>query len=132
TLDLILNHHEPYPAVAVTPVWDLVHLNAAATRLFPLLMQDPTDPAVLQNVMHAAFHPSGFRQSIVNCNFFKNILLSPGCNNTSQYYDYQHKLPPQHNKYLNSFKSILNFQVNQFTWFILPIGVHISHIWVNK
>ena len=39
TLNLILGHHEPYPAVAVTPVWDLVQLNAAAARTRQTMLQ---------------------------------------------------------------------------------------------
>ncbi len=75
TLDLILGHHEPFPAIAVTPGWDLVQLNAAAARLFPELMNDPTDPAVAQNVMHAAFSPKGFREAVVNWDEVSRHLL---------------------------------------------------------
>lgn len=75
TLNLILGHHEPYPAVAVTPVWDLVQLNDPAARIFPQLMEDPTDPDVIQNVMHAAFHPNGFRGAIVNWEEVSRHLL---------------------------------------------------------
>jgi transcriptional regulator with XRE-family HTH domain len=66
TLDLILGHQEPYPAVAVTRGWDLVRTNAAAARIFAGLMEDPSEPAVARNVVHAVFHPKGLRPAIVN------------------------------------------------------------------
>lgn len=66
TLALILDHAEPYPALAMTPVWDLVQMNAAAARVFGRFVDDPADPGVARNVMHAVFHPRGLRSSIVN------------------------------------------------------------------
>jgi len=66
TLDLILGHHEPYPAIAVTPLWDLVQLNQAAARVFSRFAADLSEPAVARNAMHAAFHPRGLRPAIVN------------------------------------------------------------------
>lgn len=65
-LALILDHQEPYPAVAMTPVWDLVQMNAAATRVFGRFVEDPSEPRVARNVMHAVFHPRGLRPCIVN------------------------------------------------------------------
>jgi len=65
-LDLILGHQEPYPAVAVTPGWDLVRTNEAAARVFARLMEDPAAPGVATNVVHAVFHPKGLRPAIVN------------------------------------------------------------------
>lgn len=66
TLALLLDHAEPYPAVAMTPVWDLVRMNAAAARVFGRLVEDASEPRVARNVMHAVFHPRGLRPSIVN------------------------------------------------------------------
>lgn len=65
-LDLILGHQEPYPAVAVTPGWDLVRMNTAAARVFARLMEDPRDTRVARNAVHAVFHPKGLRPAIVN------------------------------------------------------------------
>ncbi len=65
-LDLMLRHHEPYPAVALTAGWDLVDMNQAAAAVFLRFITDPSEPAVAKNVMHAVFHPKGLRPSIVN------------------------------------------------------------------
>jgi transcriptional regulator with XRE-family HTH domain len=65
TLDLILGHHEPYPAIAVTPVWDVVDMNPAALRLVSHFVADPADP-LSTNLMHAMFNPAGLRDAIVN------------------------------------------------------------------
>lgn len=66
TLDLILSHHDPYPAVAVSALWDVVQLNAAAIRIFAHFVEDPSEPVVATNLVHATLHPRGLRPSIVN------------------------------------------------------------------
>ena len=75
TLDLILGHHEPFPTVAVTPLWELVQMNRAAARVFTRFVEDPSEALVARNVMHAAFHPKGLRPSIVNWNEVTQHLL---------------------------------------------------------
>lgn len=66
TLELILGHHEPFPAIAVSPLWDLVQMNPAAGRVFSRFVEDPTEPRVATNVVHAIFHPRGLRPFVVN------------------------------------------------------------------
>lgn len=66
TLDMILRYHGPIPAVAVTPRWDVVQMNAAALRVFAQFMPPDVEPVVAANVMHALCHPRGLRPSIVN------------------------------------------------------------------
>lgn len=66
TLDLILRHQGPVPAIGVTPVWDVVQMNAAALRLFARFLPDDADPIVSRNVAHALFHPRGVRPFVVN------------------------------------------------------------------
>ena len=66
TLDLILRHHGPIPAMGVTPVWDVVEMNPAALRLFATFLPAEVDPIVTTNVVDALFHPSGVRRFVVN------------------------------------------------------------------
>lgn len=66
TLALILRNQDPYPAVGVTPLWNLIDLNAAALRMFAHFLPAPLEPRIAGNVMHALFHPDGLRRSVVN------------------------------------------------------------------
>ena len=66
TLALILRHQEPYPALGLTPLWNVIDLNRAALRVFSHFMPDPLEPRLARNVMHALFHPDGLRRSVVN------------------------------------------------------------------
>ena len=66
TLDLILRYQEPIPAVGVTPLWDVVQMNAAALRVFTRFLPPDADEIVGRNVMHALFNPSGLRRFVVN------------------------------------------------------------------
>jgi len=50
----------------MTPGWDLVQMNAAGARVFARFVEDPADPRVARNAMHAVFHPRGLRSAIVN------------------------------------------------------------------
>ncbi len=63
-LDLILTGHEPYPALVVDRVWNLIAANSAMAALAAWV-----DPALLEppvNVMRAGLHPRGLAQWIVN------------------------------------------------------------------
>src|SRR5882762_10835071 len=58
-LDVILSGHEPYPAVAVDRVWNMVAANAA---MFALTEGVDIDPKLLEppiNVIRVGLHPSG-------------------------------------------------------------------------
>ncbi len=73
---IILSHHEPYPAIVLTRTWDLVEMNDAFARLFSLFFETPpTDPIVTKNVMHSLFHPGGVRPYVVNWEEVAGILL---------------------------------------------------------
>ncbi|MBV9490353.1 MAG: helix-turn-helix transcriptional regulator [Verrucomicrobia bacterium] len=73
-IDLILNGHEPYPALAVDRHWNLVAANAA---LAPLLspLEDATllDPPV--NVLRLSLHPGGLARRIANFGPWRSHLL---------------------------------------------------------
>lgn len=58
-LDVVLTGHEPYPAVAVDRVWNLVAANSAMLALAGLV---DVDPALLEppiNVIRLGLHPCG-------------------------------------------------------------------------
>jgi transcriptional regulator with XRE-family HTH domain len=66
TLARILRHQEPYPALGLTPLWDVIDLNPAALRLFAHFLPEPLEPHLATNVLHVLFHPDGLRRSVVN------------------------------------------------------------------
>jgi len=65
-LDVVLQRHEPYPAVAVDRAWNLVAANspmyalAAAVEIDPELLEPPV------NVMRVGLHPRGLAPLMVN------------------------------------------------------------------
>lgn len=65
-LDVILSGHEPYPAVAVDRIWNLVAANSA---MFGLAESAEIDPALLEppvNVMRLGLHPRGLGSLFLN------------------------------------------------------------------
>lgn len=63
-LRLVLDGHEPYPALVVDRLWNLVDSNAAAD-----VFLDGVDAALLEppvNVMRLGLHPGGFAPRVVN------------------------------------------------------------------
>lgn len=70
-LDLMLAHHDPYPALAVDRRWDLVAMNDACERVFGLVGDLDTlwrnacgdGP---RNVLRLSFHPQGLRPFVAN------------------------------------------------------------------
>jgi transcriptional regulator with XRE-family HTH domain len=65
-LDVILSGHEPYPAVAVDRVWNLIAANSA---MLALIESVEIDPALLEppvNVMRIGLNPRGLGPLFVN------------------------------------------------------------------
>lgn len=62
-LDLLLQRHEPYPAVVMDRRWNLVQVNRGGERFFGALGAD-LDPGATVNVLRAIFHPDGLRPSV--------------------------------------------------------------------
>lgn len=64
-LDLILNGHEPYPAMVVDRAWNVVATNRAAATLIALAGVDPAllEPPV--NAVRVGLHPRGLAPLIV-------------------------------------------------------------------
>jgi hypothetical protein len=73
--DMILAHHEPYPAIVLSRAWDLVSMNQAFTRLFSFFIDVPFEPIVAQNIMHSLFHPRGVRPYVANWDEVAGFLI---------------------------------------------------------
>jgi len=70
-LELLLNHHEPYPAVVVDRAWNLFMANAAMQRLTSLTgdaeaMWQRVCGDGPRNLLKLTFHPQGLRPMIAN------------------------------------------------------------------
>ena len=65
-IEVILNGHEPYPAVAVDRTWNLVAANPAMLALAELVDIDPQllEPPI--NVIRVGLHPRGLASVMVN------------------------------------------------------------------
>jgi transcriptional regulator with XRE-family HTH domain len=71
---LVLQGHEPYPAVAVDRCWNVLELNAAAGLFLDLI----GDPALLEppvSVYRLALHPRGLVPHVVDLPSFGHHLL---------------------------------------------------------
>jgi transcriptional regulator with XRE-family HTH domain len=72
-IDIVLEGHEPYPALAIDRHWTMV----ATNRITPLLLGG-LDPAVLQppvNVLRMTLHPRGLAQRIANFATLREHIL---------------------------------------------------------
>lgn len=72
-LELVLQGHEPYPAIAVDRHWNLVAMNRAAPALLEGAAAWLLEPPV--NVLRAALHPDGVAPRIVNLAQVRHHLL---------------------------------------------------------
>jgi len=72
-VELVLNAHEPYPALAVDRHWNLV----AHNRMVPMLLQGmpPELLAPPLNVLRLSLHPQGLAPRIVNLGQWRAHLL---------------------------------------------------------
>ena len=64
-LRLILDHHEPYPAVVMDPHWNLIQTNRGAERFFARLLP-PSSSTSPPNVVRLMFDPQGLRPCVAN------------------------------------------------------------------
>ncbi len=72
-LDLVLGHHEPFPALVVDRTWDLVQANAGAG-----LLLDGVSPALLAdrpNALRLSLHPDGLAPRVVDLAVFSGHVL---------------------------------------------------------
>lgn len=70
-LELMLQHHEPYPAIVVDRAWNLQMGNAAVPRVFSLIgdlneVWKRVCPDGVHNVLKLTFHPQGLRPFLRN------------------------------------------------------------------
>ena len=70
-LELLLNHHEPYPALVVDRVWNVVMTNPALLRVFSIAgdldaMWQRVCGDDTRNIFKLTFHPEGLRPFITN------------------------------------------------------------------
>lgn len=73
-VDLILNGHEPYPALLVDRHWTLVAANRAATGFFAGVDPSLLGPPV--NVLRVSLHPAGLASRIVNLAQWRSHVLA--------------------------------------------------------
>jgi transcriptional regulator with XRE-family HTH domain len=75
-LEFILRQQEPYPALVIDGVWNVVLRNAAADRIFRLFRgPERLSREHAGNALHATFHPAGLRQFIANWEEFAGGLV---------------------------------------------------------
>lgn len=65
-LELLLSHHDPFPAMVFDPLWNVVRTNRGATALFGALADDPAAGALVGNGYRFLFHPDGARRYVDN------------------------------------------------------------------
>jgi transcriptional regulator with XRE-family HTH domain len=75
-LQFILRQQEPYPALVIDAMWNVVMRNAAAERIFrPLRGATKLSREHAANALHSTFHPDGLRRFIVNWEEFAGGLI---------------------------------------------------------
>jgi transcriptional regulator with XRE-family HTH domain len=78
-LELILNHHEPYPAVVMDAHWNIVMRNEAASRIVNYCVEADAlrqlFPTGVINFVDLMFAPNGLRPHIVNWTHSRAALL---------------------------------------------------------
>jgi transcriptional regulator with XRE-family HTH domain len=72
-LDLVLNGHEPFPALVVDRWWNLVTANASVGMMTSDVAPELLEPPV--NVLRLSLHPDGLAPRIVNLGEWRAHLL---------------------------------------------------------
>jgi transcriptional regulator with XRE-family HTH domain len=72
-IDLVLQGHEPYPALAVDRHWNMVAANSAVARLVAGADPSLLDPPI--NVLRLSLHPNGMAPRIANLPEWRAHLL---------------------------------------------------------
>ena len=73
-VDLILNGHEPYPALLVDRHWSLLAANRTATGFFSGVAPGLLSPPI--NVLRVSLHPEGLAPRIVNLPQWRTHILT--------------------------------------------------------
>lgn len=74
-IELMLDRHEPFPAVVLNRSWQLVRANAAAAQLTAEWAEPDAIAASGGNLLRLLIHPAGFRKFIVN---FEEVMAAAG------------------------------------------------------
>lgn len=80
-LEMMLRHHEPFPALVIDPQWNMVMSNTATERFLGLLgnpdeVWQRVDPSGNRNVMRLTFHPQGMQPLLNDWDSTATLLLS--------------------------------------------------------
>lgn len=73
TVDLLLEAHDPWPALVIDSHFDIVANNAAVDRLLSLVDPELLDPPV--NVVRVTLHPRGLSRYVTNLDAWSQHLL---------------------------------------------------------
>jgi transcriptional regulator with XRE-family HTH domain len=73
-VELVLEGHEPYPALAIDRRWTLVSANKAASRLMGNVDASLLQPPV--NVLRVSLHPAGLAERIANFEEWRAHIVS--------------------------------------------------------
>jgi transcriptional regulator with XRE-family HTH domain len=65
-LDHVLQQQEPFPAIVVDRLWNLVRLNTGAHRMFAAFLPPAMPPEIAGNAMLALVHPDGWKPYVVD------------------------------------------------------------------
>jgi hypothetical protein len=72
-IDLILDGHDPYPAVVIDRAWEMLGANRALGLLVAGVAPELMEPPV--NVLRVALHPDGMAPRIINLGEWRGHLL---------------------------------------------------------
>jgi transcriptional regulator with XRE-family HTH domain len=79
-LEMILRHHEPYPAIVMDADWNIVMQNAAASRIVARCVAADAlrqlFPDGVVNFMKLMFSPSGLQPHVLNWTQTRTVLLN--------------------------------------------------------
>lgn len=65
-VELILEKQEPYGAVLVDRLWNVLQLNRGAAAMVTRFLASDADPALTGNLVKGILHPKGLRPALVN------------------------------------------------------------------
>lgn len=75
-LQMMLDHHEPLPAMVINRSWELVLANTAASSFLSAFSSEQTGSNTALNVMRLTFHPQGLQPMVANWQDVGPLLLS--------------------------------------------------------
>ncbi len=75
-LEVILKGHEPFGALVLDRLTNVLTMNQGAMRLLGFFVPNmPADPQVATNLLHGLFHPQGLRAAIVNWEQVAGVIV---------------------------------------------------------